>query len=128
MLIGNLGKDPELSYTPSGTAKTTMRLATHEFWTQKDGSKGERTEWHRIIAWGRLAEICGEYLVKGRQIFIEGRLTTRSWDDKDGNRRYITEIVTNNMQMLSNDKAPATEIEEPDKEGPAPSDDLPFDK
>lgn len=125
ILLGNLGADPELSYTPSGTAKATLRLATHEHWTNKDGSKGERTEWHRLIAWGRLAEICGEYLVKGRPILIEGRLTTRSWEDKDGVTRYITEIVLSNMQMVGNNKA-ATETEEPEKEEPAPSEDIPF--
>lgn len=100
LLIGNLGADPELVYTPSGTAKATIRIATHEVWTTRDGEKGERTEWHRLIAWGRLAEIMGEYLTKGRQIFIEGRLQTRSWEDREGNKRWTTEIVVTNMQML----------------------------
>lgn len=129
LLIGNLGADPELSYTPSGTAKATMRLATHEHWTDKEGNKKERTEWHRIIAWGRLAEICGEYLTKGRQIFIEGRLNTRSWEDNDDVKRWITEIVATNMQMLGNgkDKAESQEVDEP-TDTPEPADDLPFDK
>jgi len=100
LLIGNLGADPELSYTPSGTAKATMRIATHEVWTGKDGERNERTEWHRVVAWGRLAEICGQYLAKGRQVFIEGRLQTRSWEDRDGNKRWTTEIVASGMQML----------------------------
>lgn len=131
LLIGNLGADPELSYTPSGTAKATMRLATHEVWTNKSGEKGERTEWHRLIAWGRLAEICGEYLTKGRQIFIEGRLQTRSWEDRDGNKRWTTEIVANNMQMLGSARGGPTEVELPPvgtevPDMPEPDDDIPF--
>lgn len=132
LLIGNLGADPELSYTPSGTAKATYRLATHEFWTDREGEKRERTEWHRLISWGRLAEIVGEYLTKGRQIFVEGRLQTRSWEEADGTKRWITEIVVTNMQMLGNDKAPSQEVADPETtdEGsePAPADDLPFQK
>lgn len=131
LLIGNLGADPELSYTPSGTAKATMRLATHEVWTNKSGEKGERTEWHRLIAWGRLAEICGEYLTKGRQIFIEGRLQTRSWEDRDGNKRWTTEIVANNMQMLGSPRGGPTEVELPPvgsevPDMPEADDDIPF--
>ena len=131
LLIGNLGADPELSYTPSGTAKATIRLATHEVWTNKEGEKGERTEWHRVIAWGRLAEICGEYLTKGRQIFIEGRLQTRSWEDRDGNKRWTTEIVASSMQMLGGPRGTSSETEfsstdriSPDL--PEPDDDIPF--
>ena len=104
ILTGNLGADPELSYTPSGTAKATMRLATHEVWTNKDGTKGERTEWHRIIAWGRLAEVMGEYASKGRQLLIVGRLQTRSWEDRDGTKRWTTEIVATNIQLLGSPK------------------------
>jgi len=131
LLIGNLGADPELSYTPSGTAKATMRLATHEVWTNKNGEKGERTEWHRLIAWGRLAEICGEYLTKGRQIFIEGRVQTRSWEDRDGNKRWTTEIVAANMQMLGSPRGAPTEAELPPvgmevPDMPEPDDDIPF--
>ena len=102
ILIGNLGADPELSYTPKGTPKATMRLATNEAWNTREGEKGERTQWHRVIAWGKLAQICGEYLTKGRQIYIEGRLQTRSWEEHDGNMRSITEIVASSMQMLGN--------------------------
>ncbi len=100
ILIGNLGGDPELRQTPSGTSVATFTLATNEAWTDKDGQKQERTEWHRVVAWGRLAEICGQYLRKGRQVYIEGRLTTRSWEDKQGTQRKTTEVVAQNMQML----------------------------
>ena len=100
ILIGNLGGDPELRQTPSGTSVATFTLATNETWTDKDGQRQERTEWHRIVAWSRLAEICGQYLRKGRQVYIEGRLQTRSWEDKQGNQRKTTEIVAQNMQML----------------------------
>jgi len=100
ILIGNLGGDPELRQTPSGTPVATFTLATNETWTDKDGQKQERTEWHRIVAWSRLAEICGQYLRKGRQVYIEGRLQTRSWEDKQGNQRKTTEVVAQNMQML----------------------------
>ncbi len=100
ILIGNLGSDPELRQTPSGTSVATFTLATNETWNDKEGQKQERTEWHRIVAWGRLAEICGQYLHKGRQVYIEGRLTTRSWEDKQGAQRKTTEVVAQNMQML----------------------------
>ncbi len=100
ILIGNLGQDPELRSTPSGTSVATFTLATNETWTDKDGARQERTEWHRIVAWAKLAEICAQYLQKGRQVYIEGRLTTRSWEDRQGNQRKTTEIVAQNMQML----------------------------
>jgi single-strand DNA-binding protein len=100
ILIGNLGGDPELRSTPSGTPVATFTLATNESWTDREGQKQERTEWHRIVAWGKLAEICGQYLRKGRQVYIEGRLTTRSWEDRQGNQRKTTEIVANQMLML----------------------------
>ena len=100
ILIGNLGRDPEMRYTQSGTAVANFTLATTDSWTGKDGNKEERTEWHNIVAWARLAEICSQYLTKGRQVYIEGRIQTRKWEDKDGNTRYTTEIVAQNMQML----------------------------
>lgn len=100
ILIGNLGADPELRYTATGTAMATFSLATKEAWTGKEGGKEERTEWHRIVAWARLGEICGEYLAKGKQVYIEGKLRTRSWEDKDGNKRYTTEVLAQVMQML----------------------------
>lgn len=99
ILIGNLGRDPEIRYTPGGLAVANFSIATTENWT-KDGQKESRTEWHRIVAFGRLAEICGEYLAKGRQVYIEGKIQTRDWEDKDGNKRSTTEIVANQMQML----------------------------
>jgi single-strand DNA-binding protein len=100
MVIGRLGRDPEIRYTPDGRAVVNFSLATSDKWKDKQtGELKERTEWHRIVAFGRLAEICGEYLSKGRQIFIEGRLRTRSWE-KDGITRYTTEIEAINMQML----------------------------
>ena len=101
MLIGNLGKDPEIKYTPEGLAIAKFSIATKEQWKDKDGKKQDKTEWHNIVTFGKLAEICGEYLVKGKQVYIEGRIQTRSWDDKDGNKKYMTEIVANTMQMLS---------------------------
>ena len=101
ILIGRLGSDPEVRYTPSGVAVANFSIATSEEWTDKDsGEKKERTEWHRIVAWRRLGEICGEYLSKGRQVYVEGRLQTRSWDDRDGNKKYTTEIVASDIQFL----------------------------
>ncbi len=100
LLIGHLGRDPEIRYTPGGLAIANFSLATSEAYTTKDGNRETRTEWHRIVAFGRLAEICGEYLNKGSMVYIEGRLQTREWEDRDGNRRWTTEIVMTNMQML----------------------------
>ena len=100
ILIGNLGRDPEMRYTQNGTAVANFTLATTDSWTGKDGNKEERTEWHNIVAWARLAEICSQYLTKGRHVYIEGRIQTRKWEDRDGNTRYTTEVVAQNMQML----------------------------
>ena len=100
ILIGRLGADPELRYTPSGAAVVNFNIATDESWTDASGVKQERTEWHRIVAWRKLAEICGEYLKKGSRVYIEGQLQTRSWEGQDGVKRYTTEIVARNMQML----------------------------
>ncbi len=100
MLIGNLGKDPEVRYTTSGTAVAGFSLATSERFKSKSGDWEERTEWHNITLWGRLAEIAGEYLAKGKTVYIEGRLQTRKWQDRDGRDRYTTEIVAEKMQML----------------------------
>ena len=100
ILIGNLGVDPEVRFTPSGQAVANFRIATNESWTDKSGQKQERTEWHRIVAWGRTAELCGEYLSKGRTVYVEGRIQTRDWQDKDGNKRYTTEIVAMTVQFL----------------------------
>jgi single-strand DNA-binding protein len=107
MLIGNLGKDPELRYTTSGVAVATFSLATNESWKDQDGNLQERTEWHNIVAWKKLAEICGEWLKKGKKVYIEGRIQTRSYDDKNtGTKKYITEIVADNMIMLDYKTAP----------------------
>lgn len=101
ILVGNLGKDPETRYTQSNTAVTTLTLATSEAWRDKaTGENQEKTEWHRVVLWGRLGEIAGEYLQKGRQVYIEGKLQTRKWQDQSGQDRYTTEIVGSEMQML----------------------------
>lgn len=101
MLIGNLGKDPEVRYTASGTAVASFSLATSEKFKNKSGEWEEKTEWHNVTLWARLAEIAGEYLSKGKTVYIEGRLQTRKWQDRDGKDRYTTEIVGEKMQMLS---------------------------
>ena len=100
ILLGNLGADPEMRYTNSGTAVANFRIATNERWTDRNGETQERTEWHNIVAWSKLGEICGKYLKKGKPVFIEGRLQTRSWEDQSGNKRYTTEIVAQTMQRL----------------------------
>lgn len=101
MLIGNLGKDPEIRYTTSGQAVASFSLATTEkFKNKQSGDWDEKTEWHRVTLWGKLAEIAGEYLAKGKTVYIEGRLQTRKWTDRDGNDRYTTEIIGDRMQML----------------------------
>lgn len=100
ILIGNLGNAPEMRFTGGGQAVANFRIATNESWTDKSGQKQERTEWHRIVVWGKLAELCGEYLAKGRQVFVEGRLQTREWTDKEGKKNYTTEVVAQNVQFL----------------------------
>jgi single-strand DNA-binding protein len=125
ILIGNLGNDPDIRYTASGAAVANISLATAESWRDKEtGEQQERTEWHRIVFFGRLAEIVGEYLKKGSQIYVEGRLQTRKWQDKEGNDRYTTEIVANEMQMLGSravtstsdfDQSPPVDETETDK-------------
>jgi single-strand DNA-binding protein len=100
ILIGNLGRDPETRYMPDGGAITNISVATTDVWKDKNGDKQEKTEWHRVAFFGKLAEIAGEYLKKGSQVYVEGRLQTRKWQDKDGNDKYTTEIVADRMQML----------------------------
>lgn len=100
ILIGNLGGDPEKRVTGNGQSVTTFNIATSERWTDKAGQKQERTEWHKIVVWGPQAESCAQYLAKGRQVFVEGRLQTRQWDDKEGNKRYTTEVVAQRVQFL----------------------------
>ena len=132
ILIGNLGADPEVRYLNTGTAVANFRMATTENIRNKEGEREARTEWHRVVAFGRLAEICGEYLNKGKQVYVEGRLRTRSWDDRDGNKRWTTEIIATTMQMLgSPGDQGAVEAEIPDTGGPTDSDadqedDVPF--
>ena len=118
MLIGHLGRDPEVRYTNSGMAVANFSMATTENWTSKDGQREARTEWHRIVAFARLAEICGEYLSKGRQIYIEGRLQTREWEDRDGNKRYTTEVVASQMIMLGSRDASRGDIQRPSQRMP----------
>jgi single-strand DNA-binding protein len=134
ILVGNLGADPETRYMPSGSAVTNLRLATSDSWKDKQtGEQQERTEWHRVAMFGRLAEIAAEYLHKGSQVYIEGSLRTRKWQDKDGNDRYSTEIVANEMQMLggrADQSAPARAPQPPPPSAAADddvfNDDIPF--
>ena len=100
ILVGNLGKDPEMRYTAGGAAVATFSIATTERYKDRDGNRQEKTEWHNIVVWRQLAEICGKFLHKGKQVYIEGKIQTRSYDDRDGNKRYITEIVGDQMHML----------------------------
>lgn len=140
ILVGNLGKDPEIRYMPNGNAVANLTLATTESWKDKQtGDQQEKTEWHRIVMFRRLAEIAGEYLKKGSQVYIEGKLQTRKWQDNSGNDRYTTEIVANEMQMLggrgggsagfSGDSAPAPAAKAPAAAAAGPADfddDIPF--
>jgi single-strand DNA-binding protein len=100
ILVGNLGRDAELRYTPGGAAVATLNMATTEVWNDKQGQRQEKTEWHRVILWGKQAESLQEYLTKGKQIYVEGRLQTRQWDDKDGNKRYTTEVKADRITLL----------------------------
>ena len=126
ILVGRLGADPEVKYTQEGTPVATFTLATSERWT-KDGKKQERTEWHRIVAWERLGEVCGEYLTKGKLVLIEGKTQTRSWEDKEGNKRQTTEVVARDMKMLESmggNSKPDKNTSDGDQ--PIPGDDIPF--
>ena len=100
ILVGNLGRDPELRQTPNGQSVVNFTLATSESWTDKSGEKVERTEWHRIVVWGKTAEMCNQYLSKGRTVYVEGRIQTREWEDKDGHKRYTTEINANTVNFI----------------------------
>jgi single-strand DNA-binding protein len=138
IIIGNLGRDPEVRFTPSGRAVAKFSVATTEKWNDQQGQKQEKTEWHNIVVWGKQAETCGQYLAKGRQVFVEGRITNRSYDDKDGNKKYITEIIARDVRFLGGPgqgggggggggtrdsggfSPPAGE------DGPPPDDDIPF--
>lgn len=133
ILVGNLGADPEVRYTTSGSAVVNFSIATSDEWKDKEtGEKKSRTEWHRVVAFARLAEICGEYLRKGRQVYVEGRIQTRSWEDKDGNTRYTTEIIAREMQMLGSAPGRQSQTSYGEQDGPMnepidmPEDDIPF--
>ena len=140
ILIGNLGRDPELRYTQGGQAVASFSIATTENFTKKSGERDERTEWHRIVAWGRTAELCAQYLSKGRSVYIEGRLQTREWENKEGQKQRTTEVVAQTVQFLGGPRGqgagPAREGEGREAapsfdEGPSggsapPADDIPF--
>ena len=143
ILIGNLGRDPELRYTQGGQAVANFTLATTENWTNKGGEREERTEWHRIVAWGRTAELCAQYLAKGRTVYIEGRLQTREWENKEGQKQRTTEVNAQTVQFLggpraagqggqaraSSGTASGTELEAgppDDVAAPPPEDEIPF--
>ncbi len=138
ILIGNLGSDPEVKYTTNGVPVANISLATSESWTDRNGERQERTEWHRLVLWRKVAEIAGQYLKKGSKIYVEGRLQTRSWDDQSGQKRYTTEVDVRDMQMLdsrgeapdaggrmSGDPGPAAS-QAPMPAGSEEDDDLPF--
>lgn len=121
ILIGNLGKDPETRYMSNGDAVTNITLATTDTWKDKNGEKQEKTEWHRVTFYRKLAEIAGEYLKKGRPVYIEGRLETRKWTDKDGVERYTTDIIANDMKMLGNRSAGSAAESESDNRSTPPA-------
>jgi len=142
ILVGNLGRDAELRYTPGGAAVATLNMATTEVWNDKSGQRQEKTEWHRVVLWGKTAESLSEYLTKGKQIYVEGRLQTRQWDDKDGNKRYTTEIRSDRVVLLGggggggrggsmsggSERSGSSDFGSPGPEGSAPltDDDIPF--
>jgi single-strand DNA-binding protein len=118
ILIGNLGRDPEVRYMPSGDAVANISIATTETWKDKNGEKQEKTEWHRVAMFGKTAEIAGEYLKKGSQVYIEGRLETRKWTDKEGKERYTTEIRADRMQMLGSRSGGSERMAPPEDDVP----------
>ncbi|MFH0809305.1 MAG: single-stranded DNA-binding protein [Pseudomonadota bacterium] len=129
ILVGNLGADPEVRYTPSGTKVTSFRIATSERRKDKEGNWQEHTEWHPIVTFGKLADVCGEHLFKGKQVYVEGRLQTRSWEDRDGQKKYRTEIIASDMRMLGSKgggKPSEGASGGNDFGDPAPDDDIPF--
>jgi single-strand DNA-binding protein len=136
ILVGNLGRDAELRYTPGGAAVATLNMATTEVWNDKAGQRQEKTEWHRVVLWGKTAESLAEYLTKGKQIYVEGRLQTRQWDDKDGNKRYTTEIRSDRVVLLSSGGGRGVQVDRGEAPGghapaqepsePLTDDDIPF--
>ena len=119
IVVGRLGADPEVKTVSSGQTVARLSVATSEVWNDREGQKQERTEWHKVVVWGKLADICGKYLSKGRQVYLEGRLQTRSWEDQQGQKRYTTEIVANTVQFLGGSSAEASK--------PSRDNDFPFD-
>jgi len=132
MIIGNLGADPEMRYTANGNAVTTFNVATNESWTDQQGERRERTEWFSVVTWNRLAETCAQYLIKGRQVYVEGRLQTRSWEGQDGQKRYRTEVIAETVRFLGGRDGGGPEgyaaglPAGPDADGDIDPDDLPF--
>jgi single-strand DNA-binding protein len=133
ILVGRLGKDPEVRYTPDGMMVTTFTLATDEQRKDKNGERVKTTEWHRIVTFGKLAEICGKYLTKGKLVFVEGRIRTQAWEDKDGNKRSTTEIIASDMRMLDSKGQKPTDVSPEEApishtglDGHLPEDDVPF--
>jgi single-strand DNA-binding protein len=128
IILGNLGRDPELRHTPAGKAVCTLRVATNEVWTDQSGERQERTEWHSIVVWGRQAENFNQYLKKGRSVYVEGRLATRKWQDKDGKDRYSTEIVADRVQFIGGGGGGGRDFEDQSLEPPPAGgeDDIPF--
>jgi len=131
ILIGNLGKDPEVRFTPGGQAVAKFSVATNEKWRDQQGQMQERTEWHNVVVWGKQAEACGQYLTKGQKVYVEGRIQNRSYDDKDGNKKYISEIVALNVRFLSGGSGRSTSdtgvgLPPGEDAGPGGDDDIPF--
>ncbi|HEY4175280.1 MAG TPA: single-stranded DNA-binding protein [Kofleriaceae bacterium] len=122
ILVGYLGADPDMRYTPSGQGVCELRLATSESWNDKNGQRQERTEWHRVVVWGKRAEVCSKYLAKGRQVFVEGRIQTRTYDDKEGIKRYMTEIIASDVQFLGGGKGEGGGKSDKQEGAPPPSD------
>ena len=135
ILVGNLGKDPEVRFTNSGSAVARLAVATSEVWNDRDGNRQERTEWHNVVVWGKQGEHCGQYLAKGRQVYVEGSIRNRSYDDKNGNKRYVTEVVAQRVQFLGGgggtrlaqqaESAPADDTQSGEGQPPI-DDDVPF--
>lgn len=128
MVIGRLGREPEMRYTPSGRPVTSFTVATTRTWTSPDGERHEETDWFNVVAWGNLAEICKQYLVKDQQVYVEGRLQTRRWEDQEGKKHAATEIVANEMIMLGERRRPAAggEAQGPGSNAPMEEDEFPF--
>ena len=128
ILLGRLGADPQLRYTPSGRANASFNMATNASWKDQDGNQQERTDWHRITAWGKIAEVMGEWLKKGSYVYIEGRIQTRSYEDDNGVKKYITGVVATDMEMLGRRDEGGGKTDVPEQETPPaePEDDLPF--